>query len=181
MSAPLPTLRKKRRRRKKGRKRQLRLFRRTGKRGHKKLAAKHGRAMRKLTALIKKAVERLKRKPESGTGAWGGSKSIVVNEVMPVARAWGISPTSGKRRETFGNPGSDHFVLNLTAFAKDFATDSNYAFGIAIGKALGIAYRGAEDDYRNFYITRAGKTFRVQIICGTHGTGPHTHVGIRRV
>ena len=138
---------------------------------------KHQKAINKLERLIEKEKAR---RPKSGTGAWGGSKSIIVNEVLPVAREWGIPVTSGKRWETFGNPSSDHFMLNRTAFAKDFATDSNYEFGVAIGKALGIGYTGSGSDYASFYIERAGKTFRVQIICGTHGTGPHTHVGIRR-
>ena len=167
----------------KRRARQVRLYKATKKDGHKKQAAKllkkanaQARAIKKLDKLIDKA---RKAKPASGTGRWGGSKSIIQNEVLPVARRWSISPTSAKRWETFGNPGSDHYMLNRTAFAKDFATASNYAFGIAIGKELGIDYRGTMDDYKSFYIQRAGKTFRVQIICGTHGTGPHTHVGIK--
>jgi len=166
------------------RKKYLASFNHTKDRKYQKAAARQGRIMIKEKRAVKKlngliAEERRKR-PKSGTGSWGGSKSIIQNEVMPVAKYFGIDPTSGKRRETYGNPSSDHFILNTTAFAKDFATDSNYKFGIAIGKSLGINYRGKEDDYKNFYIKRAGKTFRVQIICGTHGTGPHTHVGIRR-
>jgi hypothetical protein len=169
----------------KRRARQVRLYKATGQDGYKKRAAKllkradrQGKAIKKLDKLIDKA---RKAQPESGTGAWGGSKSIVQNEVNTVAHRWGIAKTSAKRWATFGNPGSDHHMLNRTAFAKDYATTNNYAFGVAIGKSLGIDYRGAMDDYKNFYIKRAGKTFRVQIICGTHGTGPHTHVGIRRV
>lgn len=170
------------------RKRQLKLYKKTRKIGHKTLAAQKGREMRadqkaidRLIKKIEKEKLRLKNNPPSGTGAWGGSKSIVQNEIMPIAREWGIYPTSGKRRETFGNPGSDHFIGNRTAFAKDFATSENGAFGAAIGRALGIGYSGLEDDYKGYYIERSGKKFRVQIICGTHGTGPHTHVGIRRV
>jgi hypothetical protein len=52
MPAPLPTLRKKRERRKAGRKRQLGLFKKTGGRGHQKKAGEHGRAARFLTRLI---------------------------------------------------------------------------------------------------------------------------------
>lgn len=167
----------------KRRSRQVSLFKRTKKKGHQKEAAKllkkadkDRKAINKLDRLIEKEE---KRRPESGTGAWSGSKSIVQNEVMPVARRWGIGTTSAKRWATFGNPGSDHWMGNRTSYAKDFATSSNYSFGVAIGDALGVPYNGSQDDYRAFYIIRAGKSFRVQIICGTHGTGPHTHIGIR--
>jgi hypothetical protein len=36
-------------------------------------------------------------------------------------------------------------------------------------------------DYGTFLVRRDGKTFRVQMIAGTHGTGPHLHVGVKRV
>lgn len=52
MAAPLPTLRAKLARRKAGRRRQLKLFKRTGKPGHRKAAGKQGRAARFLSKLI---------------------------------------------------------------------------------------------------------------------------------
>jgi len=177
LAAPLPTLRAKRKRRKGQRNKQARKWRRTDKAGHGKLAVAAGKAVKKLERLIRKV---LRRKPASGTGSWGGAKSIIVNEVLPVGKKWGIPVTSKKRWETYGNPGSDHYRGNKDAFAADFATDSNYAFGAALGKALGVSYSGPADDYRSFYIERAGRNFRVQVISGTHGTGPHTHVGVKR-
>lgn len=161
-----------------GWKRQNRKAKKTGKKGHRKQARKHRRAIKKIKALI---VKWFRLHPKSGTGSWAGTKSIVVNEVLPVGRKWGIPTTSKKRWETFGNPSSDHYRGNKDAYAVDFATDSNFAFGVAIGKALGIPYLGVGSDYQAFYIERAGNTFRVQLICGTHGTGPHCHCGIRRV
>lgn len=178
MAAPLPTLRAKLRKRVERYRRQRAKYGRTKKRGHARAAKGHRRAIKKLKRLIKKAI---KSRPRSGTGDWGGSQSIIVNEVLPVGRKWGITVTSTKRTETFGNPGSDHYVGNTTAYAVDFATDSNYEFGKAIGRSLGIPYQGIQSDYQNFYILRSGRQFRVQIICQTHGSGPHTHVGVRRV
>ena len=52
--ASLKTLREKFARRRKGRKRQFKLFRKTGDRGHQRKAGEHGRAMRKLAGLIKR-------------------------------------------------------------------------------------------------------------------------------
>ena len=101
--------------------------------------------------------------------------------MIPVGKRWGIPVTSRKRSQTYGNPDSDHYIGNELAYAVDFATDSNYAFGMAIGRALGVPYNGIESDYQNFYINRAGYQFRVQVICSTHGSGPHCHCGIRRV
>jgi len=52
--ASLKTLREKFEKRRRGRKRQFKLFRKTGERGHQRKAGEHGRAMRKLAALIKR-------------------------------------------------------------------------------------------------------------------------------
>jgi hypothetical protein len=54
--ATLKTLREKYAKRAAGRKRQKRLYEKTGERGHAREAAEHGRAMRKLAALIKKKI-----------------------------------------------------------------------------------------------------------------------------
>lgn len=178
MAAPLPTLRAKLRKRVEAYRRQRAKYERTKKRGHARAAKGHRKAIKKLKRLIKRAI---KSRPKSGTGDWGGSESIIVNEVLPVGRKWGITVTSTKRTETFGNPSSDHYVGNTTAYAVDFATDSNYEFGKAIGRSLGIPYNGINDDYKNFYILRNGRQYRVQLICSTHGSGPHCHCGIRRV
>jgi hypothetical protein len=152
-------------------------FRRTGKRGHARQARRIKRDIARLEAVRVKARRRLKRYLRPGPPGWGGGKLIVAREVWPIVRAAGISPTSGKRRETFGNPGSDHFVGNIWAFAKDFATEANFELAQRIRTALD---GGRHVDYESFYISRFGHTYRVQIIAGTHGTGPHLHVGVRR-
>ena len=79
MAAPIPTLRKKLGRRKKGRKRQLRLFKRTGKRGHRKQAGKHGRAARKLSALIARVKARF-------VIDWNGHAPLTYKRIKKAAR-----------------------------------------------------------------------------------------------
>lgn len=114
-----------------------------------------------------------------GAPHWGGSEDIILNEVVPVARAAGISRNSGKRTETYGNPGSDHHVSQVNASAADFPTANNYTLRNQIMKALGVT--AVINDYGNYTIEREGHRFRVQPIAGTHGTGPHLHIGIRRI
>lgn len=176
---------KKLRRAERGIERQTKLYNETKKKGHLKEAnkwkrrkARHSKAITKLNKLIKKEKNRLERKRKN---AWGGCQYIMEKYVLPVAKEWGIPVTSTKRWESFGNPSSDHFMLNRKAYATDFATTNNYNFGVAIGKALGVPYNGASSDYASFTTTIEGITIRVQIICGTHGTGPHTHVGLKRL
>jgi hypothetical protein len=117
-----------------------------------------------------------------GKGLWGGSKRVVTREVDPIVERHGIRRTSGKRRETFGNPSSDHFVGNLTAFARDYATANNHDLKNKIGRKLGIVKKGESvQDYKAYYLRRGGRRFRIQLIAATHGTGPHLHIGVRRV
>lgn len=118
-----------------------------------------------------------KRRYGSGRGLWGGSKSIVKHEVIPVLKRHGIPITSKKRWATYGNPSSDHWRGNLTAYAVDGGTANNHALADKIGKRLGV---GDVTDYESYIIVRGGRKFRVQIIAGTHGTGPHIHIGVRR-
>lgn len=113
----------------------------------------------------------------AGSPHWGGSDDILRNEVEPVAAQWGYRPNSAKRTESFGNPGSDHHTSQTTASARDFPTGNNYALRDAIMRALGVG--GPISDYGNYYITRGGRRYRVQPIAGTHGTGPHLHIGVR--
>lgn len=109
---------------------------------------------------------------------WGGGRKIMQKEVWPIVKAAGISPTSGKRKETFGNPSSDHYWLNIWAFAKDYATASNERLAQRIRSKLTPGQ--THHDYESFYFTRYGCRFRGQIIASDHGTGPHLHVGIKR-
>lgn len=114
-----------------------------------------------------------------GSPHWGGCEDIIVNEIVPVAKKAGVAETSGKRSETYGNPDSDHHTSQTTASARDFATDSNFSLRDKIMRKLGV--KGGITDYGAYYIRRAGRTFRVQPIAGTHGTGPHLHMGLRLV
>lgn len=129
------------------------------------------------------AIKRLKRLRAavvlSGPPHWGGGKQIMRDEVWPIMRRLGISPTSGKRRETFGNPGSDHFFLNIWAFAKDWATSNNQSAAQKVRATLTPGQ--IHHDYEEFYFERYGHTYRGQIIASTHGTGPHLHIGIKRI
>lgn len=107
---------------------------------------------------------------------WGGSREITNQVIRIVGKR--ASVTSRKRWATFGNPGSDHHMSQTTADAVDFGIAEAHSLADEVARKLG----GPSDikDYQNFFITRNGKRYRVQIIAGTHGTGPHLHVGIRR-
>lgn len=106
---------------------------------------------------------------------WGGSRAVT-NEIIRIVK--GRAPvTSRKRVETFGNPGSDHHVLQRTADAVDFGIANAYDLAREIARKLGGSWDG---DYDSFTIVRKGKSYRVQQIAGTHGTGPHLHCGVRR-
>jgi hypothetical protein len=107
---------------------------------------------------------------------WGGSRAVTNEVIRIVDGRVGIS--SRKRDETYGNPDSDHHVSQKSADAVDFLTGENYALAREIAQRLGGSWSG---DYDSFIIQRNGKLYRVQIIAGTHGTGPHLHVGVRRV
>jgi len=121
--------------------------------------------------------EAMRRRATVSDRLWGGSRTVT-NEVIRIVGAR-ARITSRKRVVTFGNPGSDHHVSQLTADAVDF--DARNAHGLAdeISQRLG----GPRDiaDYQRFTIRRNGRDYRVQIIAGEHGTGPHLHVGVRRI
>lgn len=107
-------------------------------------------------------------------GSWGGCRTVT-NEVIRIVG--GRAPvTSRKRWELYGNPDSDHYMGNKTADAVDFGISTAYSLGREIGQRLGGAW---SYDYQSFYVVRNGRRYRVQIIAGTHGTGPHLHVGVR--
>jgi hypothetical protein len=129
-------------------------------------------------------VQELER-PPVGVGApgpphWAGAASIVEQEVVPVFNRHGAPISSRKRFSTLGNPDSDHYVGNTTAYAVDAATFSGADDAHAVAKALGIPdYRTG--DYTGYYIHRSGNTFRVQILWGVSGHWNHVHVGVKRV
>lgn len=179
MSAPLSTLRAKLARRKKARERQTRLWKKTGKAGHGKAAKAHTRAIKKLKALIKRY---LLLHPPSGQGKLGGCRSIINNEVVPVAKKYGVPITSRKRAAnhplSIANPSSDHNAANRTADAIDLGTIDGAPVAYAIAHSLGITGYST-GNYNGYYIERAGKTFRVQILWAVSGHYDHVHVGVR--
>jgi hypothetical protein len=158
--------------------RQLRKFRENGLRGNLKAFRREKKAVKYLKKKIKQRREALAKSLLPGWPGWAGGKLIMREIWRAVIKETGISPTSGKRKETFGNPSSDHFWLNLFSFAKDFATGNNQALAQHIRSYLDPG--GIHHDYESFYIVRFGYRFRIQIIAGTHGTGPHLHIGIKR-
>jgi len=156
--------------------RQLALWKKTGKVGHRRSARRNQLAVNKLRKLIDDL------KPLSGTGDWEGTESIVDNEVAPVAKRFGIPETSRKRSasdpNSIANPDSDHNEANEDAYAIDFGTNSGRDLAYAIADELGID--GFQTgSYTSYYITRAGKKFRVQILWAVAGHYDHVHVGVR--
>jgi hypothetical protein len=169
-------------------------FKARGKRGDKARAAYHLRRFKvhrkavaklvELTAEEKRELEALKRRNRnrraSGEGDWDGTESVAreIEWFVEVKSGRGDVSGSEKREETYGNPGSDHHVSQTNAFAIDFLLANDYAMAAAIAAYFGVDWAG---DYSAFYVVRGGHTFRIQIIAGTHGTGPHLHVGCRLV
>ena len=145
---------------------------------------KLGKLVRSLRALKDKLLRRLKERINSaklntspGSPHWGGSQDVIEAVVLPIFRKHNIPVTSGKRTATYGTPGSDHHVSQVTASAVDGGAANQYGVADEIRRALGVP---PASDYTNQYFTYQGVQFRLQIIAGTHGTGPHLHVGIRR-
>lgn len=111
-----------------------------------------------------------------GDFLWGGCRQVT-NEVIAIVG--GRAPvTSRKRTKTYGNPGSDHHVSQRQADAVDFGIANAHWLKNEISRRLGGPRQLA--DYGTFTVVRNGRRYRVQIIAGTHGTGPHLHVGVRR-
>lgn len=170
-------------------------FKDRGRRGDKARAAYHLRrfevhrkAVLKLVGLTKAKKAELRRWvkehriPEaSGEGPWGGSESVEREIEAVVEKKRGECSGSEKRAATdplsVGNPSSDHNAANTTSYAIDFYLVADYETAYAIAAHFDAEWAG---DYDSFYVERGGRTFRVQLIAGTHGTGPHLHTGTRR-
>ncbi len=108
---------------------------------------------------------------------WGGARSVTEEVIDIVGKRAPV--TSRKRTETFGNPGSDHHTSQKNADAVDFGIAEAHWLKNTISRRLGGP--NTLPDYGTFTVRRNGKAYRVQIIAGTHGTGPHLHVGVRKV
>lgn len=114
---------------------------------------------------------------------WGGSRAVT-NEVVRIVNGRAVV-TSRKRAATdplsLANPGSDHNEANMTADAVDFAIANAHTLKNEIAERLTRGRVKTLEDYGTFTVTRNGGEYRVQIIAGTHGTGPHLHVGVKRI
>jgi hypothetical protein len=134
----------------------------------------------------KRARKRAEHKPtpaatgcgSAGPSEWSGGASICEREVVPVASRYGAPITSRKRTTTLGNPSSDHYVGNTTAYAVDIGTFNGAPIAHAIAKALGISGYST-GNYNGYYIQRCSKTFRVQILWAVSGHYDHVHCGVR--
>jgi hypothetical protein len=171
--------------------RKWQFFKKRGKRGDKVRAAYHRKRFNvnrkavvklvRLTGEQRAELQRWKRENliprASGEGAWDGSESVAREIEAVVEKLRGECSGSEKRVETYGNPGSDHHVSQTNAFAIDFYLSNDYEAATVVAAHFGVTWAG---DYSDFYVERGGNTFRVQLIAGTHGTGPHLHAGVRR-
>ena len=116
-----------------------------------------------------------------GEPAWGGCRFVIDEIVIPELVEDHVAITSRKRPASDplskSNPGSDHNEANTTSDAVDGAIANAHSLADEIGGELGV---GDIVDSVQENFTIEGIPFRVQIIAGTHGTGPHLHVGLRR-
>lgn len=115
-----------------------------------------------------------------GAPHWGGCEDIIKWKVEPLFAKAGVPVTSGKRPyvPSGSSTNSDHYTGVLNASARDGGTVDNYALRNAVCRALGVEAVIYDYGLYTFYVN--GVAFRVQPIAGTHGTGPHLHIGIRR-
>jgi hypothetical protein len=86
---------------------------------------------------------------------------------------------SRKRWLTFGNSSSDHHRSQRDADAVDFRLENAYPTRDKILHELGV--RGEIVDYGRYRVSHNGGWYRVQPIARSHGTGPHLHIGVRRI
>lgn len=150
-------------------------------------AAKTRKAKRKWAAKreqYKAKVEQLQT-PQTGCGDpgsphWAGAASIVEREIVPVFERRGVPITSRKRTSTLGNPSSDHYIGNTTAYAVDAGTYDGADDARAVAASLGFT-NYTIGNYNHYFLKRCGRTFRVQILWAVSGHFNHVHVGVRRV
>jgi hypothetical protein len=176
------------------RRRQLRIFEKDHKIGHKIAAARDGRAIRKLRKLIAKARRlqptlagvRLK-STVIGRPHWGGGADVMGQFVAPfLLLHYGLRKGSGKRTpkhnaEVGGSPNSDHLTTHLATFARDFPTFDGEAAARALAAAFGW-HDWQPNSYATFDFKIGRHTFRLQILWGAAiGHGDHIHVGIELI
>lgn len=140
---------------------------------------------KKKRQIARRMVSQTPDNPGLGEGAWAGSESVAEATVLQEFIEHGVAPTSTKRWATYGNPSSDHYMGNTTAYAIDGAIANWQSGHTAIGQRfaqIGMPLNSTPSDYELCYATAPnGVRFRYQGIAVTHGTGPHYHGGVRRV
>ena len=144
----------------------------------------HAHAQRKkwtrLTEEAKDMVDRRHRQLKARNASdrrWGGSRAVT-NEIIDIVGSR-ARITSRKRAMLLGNRGSDHNFFNRNADAVDFAIAEAHDLKNEVSRKLGGP--NTVQDFGKFFIRRNGHTYRVQLIAGTHGTGPHFHAGVAKV
>ena len=148
-------------------------------------AHEHRARWAKLVEEAERMVERRQRqvrgtKRQRSDRRWGGSRYFTnrINDIVQ-RRHPGTRVTSRKRPVLLGNLGSDHNLFNRDADAIDHALVDDHATKNAISRELG----GPAElpDFGTFEAVNPqnGKTYRIQLIAGTHGTGPHHHSGVK--
>lgn len=114
-------------------------------------------------------------------GGWGGTENLLI-PWSKRAHKMGLATTSAKRDSSpAGGAGtaSDHHVSQSGASARDWSGSraNMQRLSREIAQFLGV------DDYqyggRDVNVTRGG--YRYQLITRPHGTGPHVHLGVRKV
>lgn len=115
----------------------------------------------------------------------GGTAKGIGSAIEAIAREAGWPIGSGQRSASEnaavgGASDSDHLVA-AGRYARDFpiaGQENIEAAGKQVARQLGIKYQGGDTVAT---IKVGDKRFRVQIITRPHGTGPHLHVGLRRL
>jgi len=115
--------------------------------------------------------------------AWGGTRSIFDQFVIPFMKDRGLTAGSQKRPyDSVPGPGvSDHYVGSTHAYATDFPTSSGEDDARALARAMGNrSWR--PNSYEPFQVTVDGRRFQVQILWGAAiDHADHVHVGIHRL
>lgn len=115
-----------------------------------------------------------------GEPYWGGTRPIFNQLITPwLERRFGLYAGSKKRTSTLGNPGSDHYIANTTAYAIDYPTTDGAKAANAVGRLLGRSGPSV-GTFSTFNIKVQGQTFRVQILWAVENHYNHVHIGIRR-
>lgn len=175
--------------------RQDRLFKRTGKQGHRRHAQKLRRqvvalrnrrlADRDTARKVRARIKKIRKRARAWNPAWGGSQGAAEWILQKASQKGSVPPISSRKRAanhylSLSNPGSDHNERNTTAYAIDFATYDGAGFALRLADSIGWSnYRTG--NYESYYWNAPdGNRYRVQILWGVEGHWNHVHLGVRR-